>query len=251
MTAIRIEQLIKKYRQQTALNIDHLEIETGTLTGIVGNNGAGKTTLFRLILDLVEPTGGQALIEEKPVAGNDHWKSFTGSYLDEGFLIDFLTPEEYFYFVGKLHGMDPGAVDEKLKVFTRFISDEVIGQKKYIRQLSTGNKQKVGIVAAMLVQPRLLILDEPFNYLDPSSQIMVKRLLKADNESRETTMLVSSHNLNHLTDICSRVILLEKGRIIKDLTPPQDDLREVEQYFSVQAEDQGSKQAGNQNLTPR
>ncbi len=241
MTAIRIEQLIKKYGQQTALHIDHLEIEAGTLTGIVGNNGAGKTTLFRLMLDLIEPTEGQAMIEEQAVAGSDHWKPFTGSYLDEGFLIDFLTPEEYFYFVGKLHGMDPIAVDEKLKVFSRFISDEVVGQKKYIRQLSTGNKQKVGIVAAMMVQPRLLILDEPFNYLDPSSQIMVKRMLKADNEARGTTMLVSSHNLNHLTDICSRVILLEKGKIIKDLTPPQDDLEEVEQYFSIQAEDQDEK----------
>ena len=238
MTAIRIEQLIKKYGQQTALHIDHLEIEPGTLTGIVGNNGAGKTTLFRLMLDLIEPTAGKAIIAEQAVAGSDHWKPFTGSYLDEGFLIDFLTPEEYFYFVGKLHGMDPAAVDERLKEFNRFISDEVLGQKKYIRQLSTGNKQKVGIVAAMMVRPGLLILDEPFNYLDPSSQIMVKRMLKAENEARGTTMLVSSHNLNHLTNICSRVILLEKGKIIKDLTPPQDDLGEVEQYFSLQAEDQ-------------
>ncbi len=236
MTAIRIEQLSKKYGQQTALHIDHLEIETGTLTGIVGNNGAGKTTMFRLMLDLIKPTGGKALIEEKPVVGNDYWKAFTGSYLDEGFLIDFLTPEEYFYFVGKLHGMNHSEVDEKLKGFTRFISDEVIGQKKYIRQLSTGNKQKVGIVAAIMVQPRLLILDEPFNYLDPSSQIMVKRLLKADNEARGTTMLVSSHNLDHLIDICNRVILLEKGKVIKDLTPPQDNLEEVRQYFSSQAD---------------
>lgn len=235
MGFIHIDNIRKEYGKQFALTIEDIRIPEGTLTGIVGNNGAGKTTLLRLMLDLTEATRGNITIDSQPVAGNEHWKAFTGSYLDEGFLIDFLTPEEYIYFTGKLYGLQPEAIDERLKRFTRFMGDEILGQKKYIRNLSAGNKQKVGIVAAMVVEPRLLILDEPFNYLDPSSQILIKRLLQEEHEVRKTAMLISSHNLNHLTGICQRVILLEKGRIIKDLSPPHDDLDEVERYFALQA----------------
>ena len=236
MASIAIHQIKKKYGEQLALDIPDLQIEAGSITGVVGNNGAGKTTLFRLMLDLIEATSGQVLVEGQAVAGSKHWKPFTGSYLDEGFLIDFLRPEEFFHFTGKLYGMDTRQVDEQLKSFSRFMQEEVVGQNKYIRSLSSGNRQKVGIIAAMLVLPGLLILDEPFNYLDPSSQILVKRLLREDNERRNTTVIVSSHNLNHLTEICHRVILLEKGRVIKDLRPPADDLAGIERYFSLQAE---------------
>jgi len=236
MDRIRIENLKKQYGEQFSLDVPALDIAPGSLTGIVGNNGAGKTTLLRLFLDLIEATEGDILVDGKPVAASEHWKQQTGSFLDEGFLIDFLTPEEFFYFTGKVYGMDKKAVDEQVKAFDRFLGEEINGANKYIRNLSTGNKQKVGIVAAMLVQPELLILDEPFNFLDPSSQIIIRKLLKADNEARGTTMLISSHNLNHLTEICSRVILLEKGKVVKDLHPPQDDLAEVERYFSLQAE---------------
>ncbi|MFO7874603.1 MAG: ABC transporter ATP-binding protein [Bacteroidales bacterium] len=236
MAAIHIDQLQKQYGDQFSLEIDNLHITPGTLTAVVGNNGAGKTTLFRLMLDLLQPTNGSIAVEGKTVSHSEHWKPFTGSYLDEGFLVDFLTPEEYFCFTGRLHGLPKETVDERLAPFHKFMAGEVLGQKKYIRNLSTGNKQKVGIMAAMLTEPRLLILDEPFNYLDPSSQIMIKRMLKADNEARQTTMLISSHNLNHLTEICSRILLLENGRIIKDLSSTDDNLQEVERYFSARAE---------------
>ncbi len=233
---LNISGLRKQYGNQVALAIDDLHIGQGQLCGLVGNNGAGKTTMFRLILDLIEANAGTIQINNAEVAGSEHWKSFTGSYLDEGFLIDFMTPEEYFMFTASLYGFSKTEVEEALIPYKRFLTDEVTGQKKYIRQLSSGNKQKVGIVAAMLIRPQLLILDEPFNYLDPSSQILVKRLLKQDNKARNTTMLISSHNLNHITDMCDRIILLEKGRVIKDLCLPADSLNEVEQYFSMQAE---------------
>ncbi len=236
MTPIQITNLRKTYGKQTALDIDRLHVEPGELCGIVGNNGAGKTTLFRLALDLIAPNRGEVLVNGKKVAQSEHWKTFTGSYLDEGFLVDFMTPEEYFYFTGNIYGFSSPEVDESLVPYKRFLTDEIVGQKKYIRQLSSGNKQKVGIVAAMLIRPQLLILDEPFNYLDPSSQILIKRLLTQDNAARQTTMLISSHNLNHITDMCKRIILLEKGRLIKDLRLPDDSLAEVEQYFSMQAE---------------
>jgi ABC-2 type transport system ATP-binding protein len=234
---IHINNIAKQYGQQTALDLESLHIKPGELLGIVGNNGAGKTTLFRLMLDLIQASRGSVSINGHVVAGSDHWKAQTGSYLDEGFLIDFMTPEEFFHFTGSLYGMSVSTVDETLTRFERFMSGEILGQGKYIRNLSTGNKQKVGIIAAMLVQPQLLILDEPFNFLDPTSQILIKRLLREENKARSTTMLISSHNLNHITEICTRIVLLEKGKIIKDLTPSDSDLQEIEQYFSVNADD--------------
>ncbi len=229
---IQINRLGKQYGQQWALDIDQLSIGQGELVGVVGNNGAGKTTLFRLLLDLIEPSQGEALMGGHNVSESVEWKTRTGSYLDENFLIGFMKPEEYFYFTGQLYGMNKEEVDEALTSFSVFAAGEILGQDKYIRQFSSGNKQKIGIMASMLVKPSLLILDEPFNYLDPSSQIMMKRMLKSDNEARHTTMLISSHNLNHITEICSRIIILERGKVIKDLTPSQNDFPDIANYFT-------------------
>ncbi len=232
---IIVDQLKKKYGSQFALDISSLKIPGGELVGIIGNNGAGKTTFFRLLLDLIQASAGNIQADGRDVAGSDHWKPTTGSFLDEGFLIDFLTPEEFFHFTGRLYGFTPAQIDERIQGFSRFMSGEILDQKKYIRQFSTGNRQKIGIVAAMMVQPELLVLDEPFNFLDPSSQILIKRMLQQENKSRGTTMLLSSHNLNHITEICNRIILLEHGRIIKDIRLPEDGLQEIEKYFSVSA----------------
>ena len=232
---IRIDHLKKKYGMQIALDIGHLNINKGELIGIVGNNGAGKTTLFRLLLDLIEATEGSVSIAGQNNARSDHWKDLTGSFLDDGFLIDFLTPEEFFYFTGRVYGLNPSEIDVRIEDYSRFMNQEILGQKKYIRQFSTGNKQKIGIMAAMIVKPQLLILDEPFNFLDPSSQILIKRMLQKENEHHGTTMLISSHNLSHIIGICNRIILLEQGIIIKDLRLPSDDMRDIEDYFSVNA----------------
>ena len=105
------------------------------------------------------------------------WKASTGAYIDEGFLIDFLTPEEYFAFIGKITDMTQEEVDERLKDFERLAAGEIFGQKKLIRNLSAGNKQKVGIISALFNKPQLVILDEPFNFLDPSSQNILKHEL--------------------------------------------------------------------------
>lgn len=236
MADVRISHLLKQYGEAFALDIDSLSIDPGTITGLVGNNGAGKTTLLRLILDLTEADRGSVELNGVPVAQSSSWKTATGSYLDEGFLIDFLTSKEYLHFTGRLYGLDAEAVNGQMGYFARLLGEEILGEKKYIRDLSAGNKQKVGIVAAMMVRPRLLILDEPFNYLDPSSQILMRRMLQEDNAARNTTMLISSHNLNHLAEICHRVLLLEKGQLISDLSLPNDTFEEVERYFSLQAE---------------
>ena len=230
---IQISNLSKIYSDVTVLNIDSLFVRQGESFGLVGNNGAGKTTLFRLILDLIEPNSGDVSINGEPVARRDEWKSIVGSFLDEGFLIDFLTPDEYFKFVGKLYNKSEGDIALFLEGMKDFFNDEILGGKKLIRDLSKGNQKKVGIAAALISDPKILILDEPFTALDPSSQIRLKRLLNELQQKDHMTMLISSHDLNHVTEVCSRTVVLEKGKIVRDIQTGEDTLKELESYFAV------------------
>lgn len=232
---ITIDKLQKNFGEKKAVDIESYTIHQGDMLGLVGNNGAGKTTLFRLMLDLLKTDGGGVTINDIDVSKSEDWKNFTGAFIDDGFLIDYLTPEEYFYFIGRMYGLKKEEVDERLVPFERLMSDEVIGQKKFIRNFSAGNKQKIGIIAAMLHYPQLLILDEPFNFLDPSSQSVIKHLLKKYNEEHNATVIISSHNLNHTVDICQRIALLEHGVIIRDITNENNSAeQELEDYFNIE-----------------
>lgn len=232
---ITINNLQKNFGEKKAVDIENYTINQGDMIGLVGNNGAGKTTLFRLILDLLKADNGTVTINNIEVSKSEEWKTFTGAFIDEGFLIDYLTPEEYFYFIGKMYGLKKEEVDERLLPFERFMNGEVIGQKKFIRNFSAGNKQKIGILSAMLHKPQLLILDEPFNFLDPSSQSIIKHMLKKYNEETNATILISSHNLNHTVDVCPRIALLEHGIIIRDIINENSSAeKELEEYFNVE-----------------
>lgn len=245
---IQITNLQKKFGEKIAVNIDNYTIGKGEMLGLVGNNGAGKTTLFRLILDLLQADQGEVTINDINVARSEDWKSITGAYIDDGFLIDYLTPEEYFYFIGKMYGLKKEEVDERLKPFERFMNNEVLGQKKFTRNYSMGNKQKIGIISAMLHYPQLLILDEPFNFLDPSSQAVIKHLLKKYSDEHQATVIISSHNLNHTVDICPRIALLEHGVIIRDIHNENNSAeKELEDYFNVRVEEELEEEASQQN----
>ena len=234
---ITIDKLKKNFGEKVAVDIEHYEINQGDMLGLVGNNGAGKTTLFRLMLDLLKADDGKVIINDIDVSRSEDWKSITGAFIDDGFLIDYLTAEEYFYFIGKMYGLKKEEVDERLIPFERFMSGEVIGHKKLIRNYSAGNKQKIGIISAMLHYPQLLILDEPFNFLDPSSQSIIKHLLKKYNEEHQATVIISSHNLNHTVDVCPRIVLLEHGVIIRDIINEDNSAeKELEDYFNVEEE---------------
>lgn len=229
---IKINNLKKSFGETIACNIPSFTVNDGDVLGLVGNNGAGKTTLFRMILDLLKPDEGTVLIDNENPAENETWKEQTSAYIDEGFLIDYLTPDEYFAFLAKISNMPQQEVDERLKEYEKFAGEEVIGQNKLIRNLSSGNKQKVGIVAALLRQPKLLILDEPFNFLDPSSQNTLKRMLTDYSQKTGATIIISSHNLQHTIEISTRVVLLEKGVIIKDLMNENESAKEeLTSYF--------------------
>jgi ABC-2 type transport system ATP-binding protein len=233
---ITITDLKKTFGQTVACDIPELTINDGDILGLVGNNGAGKTTLFRMLLDLLKPDAGSVALDGINPAESEAWKDKTGAYIDDSFLIDFLTPEEYFAFLGKISNISQEEVEARLKPYERFASGEVFGQKKLIRNLSAGNRQKAGIIAALFNKPQLVILDEPFNFLDPSSQNVLKHVLTEYNHETGATILISSHNLQHTIDISTRITLLEKGQIIKDLSNADGSAKtELENYFETEA----------------
>ena len=234
---IQINNLKKVYNGLTVVNIPQLAIKKGETIGLVGNNGAGKTTLFRMMLDLIRAENGEVLLNDKNVAANENWKNYTASYLDEGFLIDYLTPEEYFYFIGSLHQQSRASVDEYLGTLGDFFNGEILKRGKYIRDLSKGNQTKVGIASCLLQNPELLMLDEPFANIDPSTQIRLKNMLKDINKNKGVTTLISSHDLNHVTDVCERILLMEKGKIVKDIATSSSTLAELENYFAIGQDD--------------
>lgn len=226
-------QLTKQYSGNTVLNLPSLKINKGDAFGLVGNNGAGKTTFFRLILDLIRATTGEVQINGENVAKNNDWKKITGSYLDDGFLIDFLTPEEYFEFLAGINNISKGDIENFYERFTTFFNGEVLNKKKYIRELSRGNQQKVGIAAALMILPEILILDEPFNGLDPTTQIRLIKLLNELKEKSDITMLISSHDLNNVTEVCERIVVLHEGEVYKDIHKSDTTLKELEDYFAA------------------
>jgi len=230
---IQTTQLSKKYGSAEVLNINELEIPTGQSFGLVGNNGAGKTTYFNILLDLIRPTTGAIVNHDIQVNKSEDWKSFTGSFIDESFLIGYLTAEEYFEFVGDLRGMNKADVTKFINQFDEFFNQEIIGKKKYLRDLSKGNQKKVGIVAAMMGNPQVVILDEPFANLDPTTQIRLKKIIKELTENREVTVLISSHDLTHVTEVCERIVVLDKGNVVKDIVTSAETLQELESYFAV------------------
>lgn len=229
---ITVSNLTKSYSGKKVLEIQSLDIPKGQSFGLVGNNGAGKTTFFSLLLDLIQPTTGHIKNNNIQVDKSEDWKPFTSAFIDESFLIGYLTPEEYFYFIGDLRGQNKADVDALLSQFEDFFHGEILNQKKYLRDLSKGNQKKVGIVAALIGNPDVIVLDEPFANLDPTTQIRLKKIIKELAEKRGVTVLISSHDLLHVTDVCERIAVLDKGNLIKDIATSEATLKELEAHFS-------------------
>ena len=230
---IQIKNLVKKYNYVTVLNIKELNISKGESFGLVGNNGAGKTTLFRLILDLIKSDNGEVLSKNVNVRESEEWKKYTTAFLDDSFLMDFLTPEEFFSFLSKIRNWSEDKLNRFYNYFAPFFNDEILGKEKYIRDLSKGNKQKVGIASTFIGDPEIIILDEPFLSLDPSSQIRLKTIINDYLKSENTTFLISSHDLSQITEVASRIAILQKGEVKRDKITNSETLAELHQYFAV------------------
>lgn len=215
------------------LNINNLEIPKGQSFGLVGNNGAGKTTFFSLLLDLIQPSTGSITNNGVQVNTSEDWKPFTSAFIDESFLIGYLTAEEYFYFIGDLRGQNKADVDALLKKHEEFFNGEILNSKKYIRDFSKGNQKKVGIIATLIGNPEVIILDEPFANLDPTTQFRLKKIIKDLAQDKDVTVLVSSHDLLHTVEVSDRIVALQKGEIVKDIQTSAETLKELEAFFAV------------------
>jgi ABC-2 type transport system ATP-binding protein len=230
---ILVSNLSKKYNGVTVLNIENLEIPKGQSFGLVGNNGAGKTTFFSLLLDLIEPTTGSIHSNLIQVNKSEAWKPFTAAFIDESFIIGYLTAEEYFYFIGDLRGQNKADVDALLLKHTEFFNNEILKSGKYLRDLSKGNMKKVGIIATLIGNPEVIILDEPFANLDPTTVNRLKKIIKELADDTNVTVLVSSHDLNHTVEVCNRIVALNKGEVVKDIQSSAETLKELEAFFAV------------------
>ena len=230
---IQVNNLSKTYNGTTVLKIDNLIIPKGESFGLVGNNGAGKTTFFSLLLDLIQPSTGNIINNEVEVNTSENWKPFTASFLDESFLIGYLTPEEYFYFIGDLRGQNKADVDNLLSKYEEFFNGDILNGKKYIRDFSKGNQKKIGIIATLIGNPEVIILDEPFANLDPTTQFRLKKIIKELAENPNITVLVSSHDLLHTVEVSDRIVALSKGEIVKDIKTSAETLQELEAFFAV------------------
>ena len=229
---IKVQDITKEYGSARVLDIPSLEITKGETFGLVGNNGAGKTTFFSVLLDLIKASTGNIQINGEKVSEGEKWKNKVSAFIDESFLIGYLTPEEYFSFLGELRLQTKAQVDEFLKQFSEFFNGEILAGKKYIRDLSKGNQKKVGIVGALIGTPEIIVLDEPFANLDPSTQIKLKKLIKEWSANEQITFLISSHDLAHTTEVCNRIVLLNKGLVVKDIKTNPETLRELEDFFA-------------------
>ena len=229
---IQVVDLTKKYNEKIVLEVPALEIPQGQSFGLVGNNGAGKTTFFSLLLDLVAPTTGHIKNHDIIANSSEAWKSFTAAFLDESFLIGYLTAEEYFYFIGELRGMKKVDVDVFMSAYEEFFNGEILKSKKYLRDLSKGNMKKVGIIAALLGTPKVIILDEPFANLDPTTVNRLKKILKEVSANTGATLLISSHDLLHTVDVCQRIVALSHGQVVKDIQTSPETLSELEAFFA-------------------
>ena len=229
---IAINNLKKSFGETCACDISSLKIGKGEIIGLVGNNGAGKTTLFRLILDLLKADEGVVELNGIRVDESEDWKHFTSAFIDNGFLIDFLTPEEYIGFVNKISGVKEEDITAVANRFEHFTGGEVFGRNVLIRNLSAGNKQKVGIISTLITSPEIVILDEPFNFLDPTSQNTLKRIIEEYNRETGATIIISSHNLTHTVDISTRILLMEHGEIKEDITSVDEEaVKKLNDYF--------------------
>jgi ABC-2 type transport system ATP-binding protein len=231
---IQVTNLSKTYANGVrVLNIEQLEIPKGQSFGLVGNNGAGKTTFFSLLLDLIQPSSGHILNNNVQVNTSEAWKPFTAAFIDESFLIGYLTAEEYFYFIGDLRGQNKADVDALLAKHEEFFNGEILNSKKYLRDLSKGNMKKVGIIAALIGDPEVVILDEPFANLDPTTVNRLKKIIKELADDSNRTVLVSSHDLVHTVEVCNRIVALHLGEVVKDIQTSPETLKELEAFFAV------------------
>lgn len=205
-----IEHVTKKFGDFTAVNDISLRLDKGKMLGFLGRNGAGKTTTFRMILGLSETTTGHITYEGKNI--NKHMYNKVGYLPEERGLHPKMTVEEELTYLATLKGLSSRDIQQRIDYWLeRFAITE--NRKKRIQSLSKGNQQKIQLLASMLHEPELLILDEPFSGLDPVNVELLKRAVK-DLNDKGSTIIYSSHRMEHVEELYDDVCIIDKGQLV-------------------------------------
>ena len=219
--AIKTVNLSKKYGKNLVVNDLNLSIESGEIVGFLGLNGAGKTTTMRMLLGLIKPTSGECYIQGNKIDQyNLEVRNEIGYIIETPYSYPDLTVQENLEIVSTLRGIrNKDAIDwvtEKLKL------DQY--KDKQVKHLSLGNVARLGIAKAIIHKPKILILDEPTNGLDPFGVIEVRELLKELANNLGTTVLISSHKLEEISKVATRIVIIHGGRLIREVESKELDL---------------------------
>ena len=231
--AVSVEGLVINYGNFVAVENLSLTVRNGEIYGLLGPNGAGKTSTIRVLVGVLEPRSGKVEIFNKPITDEVAAKSNVGYVPEEVVLLDSLTPREFFEFVASIRRLDANTVNQRLERLT-----SAFELKQYfdtpIAALSMGNKQKVAITAALMHEPRLLILDEPLIGLDARSSKILKELITY-HAKKGGAVIFSTHIMEVAEKLCTRVGIINKGKIIGEGTV--DDLRKLVKSVEGSLED--------------
>ena len=217
---LEVKNIVKKYGTNTAVNDLSFTVDDGEIFGLLGENGAGKTTTFRIIMGLLEPNSGSVLLDHEKI---DYSKTDKiGFVTEERSLLTKLSVQEQIEFYATLKGMEKQEIDKKLDEWLEKF--EITGYKnRKIKELSKGNQQKIQFISAVIHEPKLLILDEPFTGLDPINVKLMKETI-IDLKNKGCSIIFSSHQMEYIEDFCEKLILLVKGNTILD--GKLDDIKE-------------------------
>lgn len=207
---IKINNLVKKFNGKTVLNGINIEVKKGEVFGYLGPNGAGKTTTMRILLGLLKPTSGKALVFEKELGDNDDLRGRVGVLLDNDGLYGRLSAYENLDYYSKLYYVSNRK--EKIENLLNFIrlSDR---KNDKVGKFSTGMKRRLALAKAIIHDPEVLFMDEPTSGLDPEAQKMVRDLIVQLSKRKGIAIFLNSHNLDEVQKICSKIAILQKGNI--------------------------------------
>lgn len=217
---LKVENIIKKYGENVAVNNLSFTVDAGEIFGLLGENGAGKTTTFRIIMGLIDANEGKVTLDGKKIDYSE--TDNIGFVTEERSLLIKLTVQEQIEFYGTLKGMNKDTINKRLDYWLEHF--EIPSYKfRKIKELSKGNQQKIQFISAIINEPKLLILDEPFTGLDPINVKLMKDAIYYLKE-KGCSIIFSSHQMEYIEDFCEKLILLVKGNTILD--GELDDIKE-------------------------
>ncbi len=243
-TAIKTKDLSKKFGEIIALDKLTLDVDYGVTFGLLGPNGAGKTTTVRLLNCIIKPTSGEAYVDGNSIKTPDKVKAITGLLPEQPGVFGKLTPIEFLEFIGSLYHVPTNILEDRIKELIEMFDLEE-RSNDLLETYSRGMKQKILLASALINDPTVLFLDEPTSNLDPEASKIVKDLIKHLSKKYAKTVFICSHILPLVEEICDRIGIIVKGKLLFEGTIPEilaaTDSKTLEEAYLKLAGDQASE----------